>query len=118
MNQSIGQIFQAEIHPNQKDWMKRIDLTEFTINLSVSQTIKFVPFELNSGYLPTMNIKEYPPQDSTPLGIRKFVQQALLNLVEAHDTIIESQVFQMYQANKKRTVDPPLKKEDMVYLST
>lgn len=38
MNQSIGQIFRAEIHPDQKDWINRVDLMEFAINASVSQT--------------------------------------------------------------------------------
>ncbi len=49
-----------EIHPNQKDWITQVDLTEFAINMSISQTTKFVPFELNSRYLPLM-LKEYHP---------------------------------------------------------
>ncbi len=116
MNCLIGQIFRAEIHPNQKDWMMCVNLTEFTINASVSQTMKFAPFKLNGRYLPSM-LKEYP-QGSTPPGVCKFAQQALINVVEAHDSIIESRVFQTHHANKRRTADPTLNKGDMVYLST
>ncbi len=94
----------------------RVNLTEFTINASVSQTMKFAPFKLNGRYLPSM-LKEYP-QGSTPPGVCKFAQQALINVVEAHDSIIESRVFQTHHANKRRTADPALNKGDMVYLST
>ncbi len=63
MNHLIGQIFRTEIHPNQKDQINCINLMEFVINVSVSQTTKFAPFELNGGYLPSM-LKEYHPQES------------------------------------------------------
>ncbi len=54
MNWSIGQIFRAGLRPDQKDWLGRVDLTEFAINASISNTTKYAPFELNGGYLPSM----------------------------------------------------------------
>lgn len=106
-----------EIHPSQKDWIARVDMTKFMINSSIGQMTQFALFELNGGYLLLM-LKEYQPQDSTPPGIWKFAQQALANLAEAHDVIIESHIFQTHHANKKRVAEPNLKSGDMVYLST
>ncbi|SJL16308.1 uncharacterized protein ARMOST_19828 [Armillaria ostoyae] len=117
MNRSIGQIFRAEIHPDQNDWINWVDLTEFTINVSVSQTTRYAPFELNGGYLPSM-IREYRLQEGAPPGIHKFAMQALANLAEAHNAIIEARVFQMHYVNKKRSNNPSLSKGDLVYLLT
>ncbi len=97
-----------EIHLSQKDWIARVDMTKFVINASIGQMTQFALFELNGGYLLLM-LKEYQPQDSTPPGIWKFAQQALANLAEAHDVIIESHIFQTHHANKKRVAEPNLK---------
>lgn len=66
MNRSIGQIFQAGLRPDQKDWYAKIDTTEFVINASISNTTRYAPFELNGGYMPSMlweiqNEGESPP---------------------------------------------------------
>ena len=39
------------MHPDQTDWEKKIPLTEFAINLSISESTGFMPFELNYGYI-------------------------------------------------------------------
>ncbi len=117
MNRSVGQIFRTEVQSDQWDWFYRVDLTEFTINASISQTTRFAPFELNGGYLPSM-LKEYKMQDSALPGIRKFATQALINLAKAHDVIIENRVFQTYHANKWRSAEPQITKGELVYLST
>lgn len=57
-------------------------------------------------------------QDSAPPGIRKFATQALINLAEAHDAIIENHVFQTHYANKQRSAEPQITKGELVYLST
>ncbi|KAG6808101.1 hypothetical protein H0H92_005383 [Tricholoma furcatifolium] len=80
------------VRPDQKDWVARTDLTEFTINTSISETTKFAPFELNGGYMPSM-IKEICNDSVIPNGIRNFACQALINLAAAHDSIIEALVY-------------------------
>ena len=52
-NQSIGQILQVMIEPNQSDWVEKIPLMEFDINSNISSLTGFAPFELNYGFIPT-----------------------------------------------------------------
>jgi len=56
-NRSIGQILWAVVSHDQKNWIDKIDMVEFAINLSISETTGYSPFELNYGYMPSM-IKE------------------------------------------------------------
>jgi hypothetical protein len=53
-NRSIGQIFSAVIDPDQRDWVEKSPLIEFTINSSINSAMGLVPFEINSGYMPIM----------------------------------------------------------------
>jgi len=53
----VTQILRSIVKPDQKDWITKIDMVEFTINLSISGTTGYAPFELNGGYMPLM-IKE------------------------------------------------------------
>jgi len=99
MNKNIGQILRTSIRSDQKDWIDKINLTEFAINSSVSATSRYAPFQLNGGYMPSM-LKEFRSNKTTAKGIKEFAAQALHNLAEAHDAIIETQVFQTSQSNK------------------
>ncbi|SJL16373.1 uncharacterized protein ARMOST_19895 [Armillaria ostoyae] len=117
MNRSVGQMFCAGLHPDQKDWYRRVDLTEFAINASVSDTTRFAPFELNGGYMPSM-MRELKDGERLILGVRKFTEAALSNLAAAHDSIIEARVFQAHRTNKKRSTEPVINVGDLVYLST
>ncbi|KNZ74945.1 Proteinase R [Termitomyces sp. J132] len=45
------------VHLYQKDWLSWIDLTEFAINASISETTCFALFELNGHYMPSMICK-------------------------------------------------------------
>jgi hypothetical protein len=49
--------------------------------------------------MPSM-IKEICTDEVIPQGIKSFAAQALLNLVDAHDAIIEIRVFQTRNANR------------------
>lgn len=114
---SISQVLRAMVKPDQTDWTEKVPLTEFALNLSVSATTGFAPFELNYGYLPRM-MKGFST-DSKYAGVREFAQQARTNLSMAHDAIIESRVNQTYQANKRRKEDPAqFQTGTLVYLST
>lgn len=99
-NRSIGQIFRAGLRPDQKDWFGRMDMTEFAINASISDTTKYALFEVNGGYLPLM-LREVRSSAVAAPGIQVCAQSVLCNLADAHDAIIESRVFQTHQANKK-----------------
>jgi len=117
MNKNIGQILRASICSDQKDWIDKIDLTEFAINSSVSATNRYAPFELNGGYMPSM-MKEFRSNETTARGIKDFAAQALHNLAKAHDAIIEMHVFQTNQSNKHQREEPEIVENDLVYLST
>ena len=116
-NRNIGQIFRAVVRHDQKDWVDRVDLTEFAINASIAETTKFAPFELNGGYMPSM-MKEIRSDETIPRGIRSFAEAALQNLADAHDAIIETRVFQTSRTNARRKTDPEIVEGTLVYLST
>ncbi len=99
MNQTIGQIFRSDLHPDQRDWVDHIDMTEFAINASVSKMTGYTPFEVNGGYMPSM-IQEIRSGEGIPPGIKQFAGQVLQNLADVHDAIIEKHTFQMYYTNK------------------
>ena len=58
------------------------------------------------------------PFENAKPGIKRFVNQALTNLGMAHDAIIESQVIQTRQSNKRQKAETPFAVGDKVYLST
>ena len=99
-NRDVGQIFRTIVHNDQKDWVDQVNLTKFAINASIFGTTKYTPFELNSGYMPSM-ICEIHSDNLIPKGIKEFVKQALQNLAEAHNAIIGAQVFQTRYANNR-----------------
>ncbi|ESK82626.1 reverse transcriptase-rnase h-integrase [Moniliophthora roreri MCA 2997] len=114
---NCNQILRATIQPNQRNWLNKLPIVEFAINSSISETTGFSPFELNYGYLPTMMwevhyVKKVPP------GVHAFAIQAMQNLYDAHNSIIEAQVSQTHYSNKKRRPDPEIKEGSKVYLLT
>jgi len=116
-NRNIGQIFRSVVRHDQKNWVDHIDMTEFTINVSIVETTKFVPFELNGGYMPSM-LKEIRSDDIILKGIKSFPEAALRNLADVHDAIIEVRVFQTSHVNTRRRTEPEIVEGSLVYLST
>jgi len=116
-NRNIGQIFRSVVNPDQKNWIDKVDMVEFAINSSISETTGYAPFELNYGYMLSM-IKEIWSDEGIVQGIKVFALTALQNLADAHDSIIEAQVFQTRAANKLRKEEPKISNGDLVYLST
>ena len=51
-NRSIAQILHTVVSNDQKDWLGKCLMVEFTINSSVNATTGYAPFELNYGYMP------------------------------------------------------------------
>jgi len=116
-NHLVGQLFQAAINPDQKDWVYKIPMMEFAINASISESTGFVPFELDCTYMSRM-IRQLPELNTAPPGIRTFTQQALQNLAAAHDAIIASRVVQRHYSNACRHQEPTIKEGDLVYFAT
>ena len=99
-NHSIGQILRTVVRDDQKDWAHKCPMVEFAMNSNVSSTMGFAPFELNQGYMPQTGIPT--TVDTHFRGVKQFAEQARLNLLAAHDVIIENRVLQTFHANKKR----------------
>jgi len=93
----------------------RVDLTEFVTNASISVTMGYTPFELNEGHMLSM-IREICSDKVILRGIKDFASQALQNLVDAHNMIIELHVFQAKNSNTKCSDKPKIKAGDLVYL--
>src|ERR1700720_193450 len=116
-NRSVGQILRSVIQPDQLDWVDKLPIVEFAINSNISSSTGFTPFELNYGYLPTY-ISEITPTENAKPGVHKLITQAINNLEEAHDAIIESRVQQTLHANKRCRADTLYNVGEQVYLST
>src|SRR6266581_3592721 len=114
MIQKVVQILHAMVRPDQRDWAAKLLMAEFTINASSNTSTGFAPFELIYGHMPKMCLTA-PPLDY--LGVNDFAQKVRDNLMVAHDAIIHNHAAQTIQANKKRCLDPPLKKGKLAYLS-
>ena len=68
------------------------------MNSNVSLTTGFAPFELNQGYMPRTGIPT--TVDTHFRGVKQFAEQARLNLLAAHDAIIENRVLQTFHAKE------------------
>ena len=67
-------------------------MVEFTINSSVNATTGYTPFELNYGYMPQSG--QHILTDTTFKVVKQFAQQAVWNLMEVHDAILEHRIGQ------------------------
>src|ERR1700742_4414583 len=99
MNRSIGQILRSMVDADQKNWVEKCPMLEFAINSSINESTGFAPFELDGGYMPSM-IHEYRVTSNVPPGVQDFADKALQNLMDTHDSIIESKVIQKHSANQ------------------
>ena len=118
----MAQVLRSVVRPDQRDWEEKLPMVEFTLNSATSLTTGLAPFKVSQGYLPRMT--QALPEGEL-LGVQAFAQNALDNLQQAHDTIIEGRVFQTYHANRCRQdknlvrgKESPIKEGEKVYLST
>ena len=51
-------------------------------------------------------IHKYKTSKDIPLGVHNFADNALQNLLDAHDSVIESRVTQKHHANKQYDKEP------------
>jgi hypothetical protein len=100
------------------DWADKLSMAEFTINSSHNKSTRFVPLEVNYGYLPTLQgLLDTIPDDVKP-GICAYADKAREHLQQAHNSIIVSWVFQTHYTNRLCWEEPNLKVGDKVWLST
>jgi hypothetical protein len=114
---SVAQILQALVHPDQCDWGEKIPMVEFTLNSALSSSSGFAPFELNYGYIPSINLG-FKLEPSCVPSMQHFVECVLRNLTDAYNTIIESCVCQTHHANRRHCKDDSFAVGDLIFVST
>ena len=91
-------------------------MVEFTINSSVNATMGYAPFELNHGYM--LQSGQHISTNTTFKGVKEFTQQAVWNLLDVHDAILEHRIEQTHYSNKRHKPGVKYQINDLVYLST
>ena len=97
-NRTIGQMLRSCIGPNQKDWVAKLPMIKFTINLVRSESMGHSPFFLNSGRIPRAMIWDAPMKDEYP-SVRAYAQRMKMAVMAAHDAVLTARVKQTIQAN-------------------
>jgi hypothetical protein len=92
-------------------------MVEFTLNSAISSSSRFSLFELNYGYMPSVNPGIVPEPNAVP-RVKHFVLCALQNLADAHDAIFKSRVRQMHHANCHRREDDTFTIGNLIYVSS
>ena len=91
-------------------------MVEFSINSSINATTGYAPFELNNGHMPQS--RQHISTDTTFEGVKQFAQQAVWNLLDAHNAILEHRTEQMHYSNKCHKPSIEYQINDLVYLLT
>ena len=115
-NRSIAQILCTIVSNDQKDWLGKCPMVEVAINSSINATTGYAPFELNHGYM--LQSGQHISTNTTLKGVKQFAQQAVWNLLDAHDVILEHRIEQTHYSNKCRKPSVKYQINDLVYLST
>ena len=76
----------------------------------------YAPSELNHGYMPQSG--QHISTNTTFQGVKQFTQQAVWNLLDAHDTILEHRIEQMHYSNKHHKPGVKFQINALVYLLT
>ena len=76
----------------------------------------YVLFELNYGYIPQLG--QCLNTDTKFVGVHQFTEQALWNVMAAHDAIIAARVMQTHHANRHQQTGDAFVPGNRVYLST
>ena len=115
-NRSIAQILRTVVSNNQKDWSDKCPMVEFTINSSINATTGYSLFKLNYGYMPQSG--QHISTDTTFKGVKQFTQQAVWNLLDTHNAILEHRIEKTHYSNKHHKPSVKYQINDLVYLST
>ena len=71
---------------------------------------------LLTGYM--LQSGQHISADTTFKGVKQFAQEAVWNLMDAHDAILEHRIEQTHYSNKCRKPGVKYQINDLVYLST
>ena len=85
-NKSIAQILCTVVSNDQRDWSDKCLMVEFTINSSGNAATGYAPFKLNYRYIPRSG--QHISINTTFKDVKQFAQQAMGNLLDAHDAIL------------------------------
>ena len=99
-NQTITQMIQQCVHPNQKDWVAKLPAIKFTVNSARLESTGFAPFFLNSGCMPRTMLWLSNASTEFPV-VQDFAIQKKLAIMSAHDSILSACVKQTRDANRK-----------------
>ena len=113
-NRSIAHILRTVVDNDQKNWSEKCSMVEFTINSSVNTTTGYAPFKLNHG-IPRSG--QHISTNNSFRGIKQFAEQAVWNLIDAHDAILEHRVAQTHYSNKHWKPSVQYQLNNLVYLS-
>ena len=91
-------------------------MVEFAINSSINATTGYTPFELNYRYM--LRSGQHISIDTTFKGVKQFAQQAMWNLLDAHNAILEHRIEQTHYSNKHCKPGIKYQINDLVYLLT
>ena len=91
-------------------------MVEFTINSSINATTGYAPFELNYRYM--LQSGQHISTDTMFKGFKPFAQQAVWNLLDAYNAILEHRIEQTHYSNRRRKPGVKYQINDFVYLST
>ena len=115
-NRSVAQILHTVVSNDQRDWSDKCLMVEFAINSSINATTGYAPFELNYGYMPRSG--QHILTDTMFKGVKQFAQQAVWNLMDVHNAILEHRIEQVHYSNKRRQPSIKYQINDLVYLLT
>ena len=82
----------------------------------INATTGYAPFELNYGYMPRSG--QHILIDTTFKHVKQSAQQAVWNLLDAHNAILEQRIDQMHYSNKCCKPSVKYQINDLEYLST
>jgi hypothetical protein len=115
LNQTLEQYLRNYINHKQNNWVEWLPLAQFAYNSAKSEATGTSPFFANFGHEP--EAYRQPRKDKEKAELSRVFADELRQLREqlAKD-IAFSQQRTTANANKKRSMGPPLKKGDKVYL--
>jgi transposase InsO family protein len=115
LNQTLEQYLRNYIGFQQDDWVKLLPLVQFAYNSSLYTSTKMSPFYANYSYEP--EAYKHPRKDPTQAEGAVIAVTKLKELQESLKKELEFVNNKMTAyANKKRSMEPSLRKGDLAYL--
>ncbi len=99
-NRVIEAMLRQCILADQKNWVEMLPAIEFAINSARSEITGYAPFFLNNGQMLRSMIWDNTAKTEYP-GMHVFTMQIKQAIISTHDSILESQVKQTHDANRK-----------------